>query len=315
MSAPSNVSVVVLRVDFRALLAGLVLALSAAQSIGAQSRAAAYDPVTMDPPTRDTVNPPSRDELAFTSHGSRLNGLMYTAQGAGPHPTVILLHGYPGVERNLDLAQAMRRAGINVLYFNYRGSWGSQGTFSFANAQEDVLSAIGFVRTPDVARRLRIDPTRIALVGHSMGGWLAFLGAAADPTIACVGGFEAADMTYIRGEPTPSRRTDSAFIVYANTLTAPGGPLHASSDSLLASLRANSETWTLPHHAAELSGRTILLLDNNRNAGHAKFVASLKQAGAKHLTEEVWTTDHTFSDRRIALARRVLDWLRSDCGY
>ncbi len=300
---------------FRALLNGLVFALSAAQSVGAQSRAATYDPVTMDPPIRDTVNPPSREELAFTSHGSRLNGLMYTAQGAGPHPTVILLHGYPGVERNLDLAQAIRRAGINVLYFNYRGSWGSSGTFSFANAQEDVLSAIGYLRTPDVARHLRIDPAHIALVGHSMGGWLAFLGAAADPTIACVGGIEASDMTYVRGELTPSRRTDSTFIVYANMLTAPGGPLRASSDSLLASLRANAETWTLPHHAAELSGRTILLLDNNRNAGHARLVASLRQAGAKHLTEEVWTTDHTFSDRRIALAHRVLDWLHSDCAY
>jgi pimeloyl-ACP methyl ester carboxylesterase len=292
----------------------LVVALFAAQSVVAQSPAT-YDPVTMDPPIHDTVNPASRAELAFASHGSRLNALMYTAQGAGPHPTVILLHGYPGVERNLDLAQAMRRAGINVLYFNYRGSWGSQGTFSFANAQEDVQSAIAYVRTAAVALRLRIDPTRIALVGHSMGGWLAFLGAAADPGIACVGGIEASDMTYIRGEPTPSRRTDSAFIVYANTLTAPGGPLHASSDSLLGSLHANAEAWTLPRHATELAGRTILLLDNNRNAGHARFVASLRQAGAKHLTEEVWNTDHTFSDRRIALAHRVLEWLRTECGY
>jgi pimeloyl-ACP methyl ester carboxylesterase len=300
---------------FRALLSGLVVAVSAAQSVGAQSHAATYDPVTMDPPTRDTVNPPSREELAFTSHGSRLNGFMYLAQGARPHPTVILLHGYPGVERNLDLAQVMRRAGINVLYFNYRGSWGSSGTFSFANAQEDVQSAIGYLRTPDVAHRLRIDPTRIALVGHSMGGWLAFLGAAADPTIACVGGIEAADMTYVRGERTPSRRTDSAFIVYANTLTAPGGPLRASSDSLLASVKANAETWTLPHHAAELSGRTILLIDDNHNAGYAPFVASLKRAGARHLSAEVWITDHTFSDRRIALAHRVLDWLHADCGY
>jgi uncharacterized protein len=301
--------------SFRALVAGFVVALSSPQSVDAQLPGATYDPVTMDPPVRDTVNRASREELAFNSHGLRLNGLMYTAQGAGPHPTVILLHGYPGVERNLDLAQAIRRAGINVLYFNYRGSWGSQGTFSFANAQEDVLSAIAYLRTPDIALRFRVDPTRIALIGHSMGGWLAFLGAAADPTIKCVGGIEAADMTYIGGEPTPSRRTDSTFIFYANTLTAPGGPLRASSDSLLASLHANAETWTLPHHAAALSGRTILLLDNNRNLGHAKFVTSLKQAGARHLTEEVWNTDHTFSDRRIGLAHRVLGWLRSDCGY
>jgi pimeloyl-ACP methyl ester carboxylesterase len=297
------------------LLNGLVLAFCAAQSVGAQTRAVAYDPVTMDPVTRDTVNRASREELSFVSHGSRVNALMYTAQGAGPHPTVILLHGYPGVERNLDLAQAIRRAGIDVLYFNYRGSWGSQGTFSFANAQEDVQSAVAFVRTPDVALRLRIDPTRVALVGHSMGGWLAFLGAAADPSIKCVGGIEAIDMTYIRGERTPSRRTDSAFIAYADTLTAPGGPLRASSDSLLASLHRNAEAWTLPHHAAELSGRTILLLDNNRNPGHARFAASLRQARATHFTEEVWNTDHTFSDRRIALAHRVVDWLRSDCGY
>ena len=97
--------------SFRALLAGLVVVLSSPQSVDAQLPGATYDPVTMDPPIRDTVNRASREELAFTSHGSRLNGLMYTAQGAGPHPTVILLHGYPGVERNLDLAQAIRRAG------------------------------------------------------------------------------------------------------------------------------------------------------------------------------------------------------------
>ena len=297
----------------RAVLGVIVLSVGA--KVGAQSPAATYDPVTMDPLVRDTVNPPTRQELAFTSHGARLNGFMYIAQGAGPHPTVILLHGYPGIERNLDLAQAIRRTGSNVLYFDYRGNWGSGGTFSFANAQEDVLSAIGYLRSPDVARRLRVDPTRIALVGHSMGGWLAFLGAAADPDIGCVGGFETADMTYVEGIPLPSRRADSAFLVRTNSYTAPGGPLRASSDSLLASVKANAEQWTLPHHATELAGRTILLLDNNRNAGHARFVAALKQAGATHITEEIWNTDHTFSDRRIALAHRVVDWLHSACGY
>ena len=47
--------------------------------------------------------------------------------GAGRRPTVVLLHGLPGNEKNLDLAQAIRRAGWNVVTFNYRGSWGSPG--------------------------------------------------------------------------------------------------------------------------------------------------------------------------------------------
>jgi len=47
---------------------------------------------------------------------------VYVAAGAGPHPAVVLLHGFPGNEKTLDLAQDVRRAGWNVLYFNYRGA-------------------------------------------------------------------------------------------------------------------------------------------------------------------------------------------------
>ena len=67
-----------------------------------------------------------------------MNALLFVAGGKGPHPTVILMHGLPGNERNLDLAQAIRRAGWDVLTFTYRGAWGSPGDFSIANAMEDT---------------------------------------------------------------------------------------------------------------------------------------------------------------------------------
>jgi len=76
---------------------------------------------------------PSMDELAIPSHGSRMNALVYLAAGSGPHPVVVFLHGYPGNEKNLDLAQAVRRAGFDAVYFDYRGTWGSGGTFSFGH--------------------------------------------------------------------------------------------------------------------------------------------------------------------------------------
>jgi pimeloyl-ACP methyl ester carboxylesterase len=69
------------------------------------------------------------DTFQIPSHGAMLNAFVYIAAGVGPHPAVVLLHGFPGNERNLDLAQDMRRAGWDVLYFNYRGSWGSPGDF------------------------------------------------------------------------------------------------------------------------------------------------------------------------------------------
>jgi pimeloyl-ACP methyl ester carboxylesterase len=244
-----------------------------------------------------------------------MNALLYVAAGKGPHPTVILLHGYPGNERNLDVAQAIRRAGMNVLYFNYRGAWGSGGTFSFANAQEDVAAALRWARSREVATKYRADSTRVALVGHSMGGWLALLGAAHDPGVRCVGGIEFADM--VRHGATRADSAEAAeFVRYTEWLTAPGGPLRAeSARSLVESLDANAEQWSLRRAAPVLRDRTVLLLDNSHNTGHAPLVQALQRAGAAHLTALVWPTDHSFSDRRIELARTVVSWLRAGCGY
>lgn len=72
-----------------------------------------------------------------------MSGLIYIASGAGPHPTVILLHGYPGNEKNLDLAQSLRREGWNVLFFHYRGAWGSEGEFSLTGAEAGDMPESG----------------------------------------------------------------------------------------------------------------------------------------------------------------------------
>src|ERR1700733_6094630 len=106
------------------------------------------------------------------SHGALLNAFVYVAAGAGPHPVVVLLHGFPGNERNLDIAQDIRRAGWDVLYFDYRGSWGSPGEFSLSHAIEDVAAATDCLRQTAMAKLLRLDASRIVLIGHSMGGFV-----------------------------------------------------------------------------------------------------------------------------------------------
>ncbi len=130
----------------------------------------------------------------FPSHGGLLNAFVYVAAGPGPHPAVVLLHGFPGNERNLDLAQDIRSAGWDVLYFDYRGSWGSPGDFSFSHGIEDTAAAIDYLRSAPMARILRLDPSRIVLIGHSMGGFMAVQAAAADPGIVGVGLISAADV-------------------------------------------------------------------------------------------------------------------------
>jgi acetyl esterase/lipase len=116
--------------------------------------------------------------------GAVVNGLAYLAAGAGPHPVLVLMHGLPGNEKNLDLAQAVRRAGWSVVTFNYRGSWGSPGAFRFAGNLEDARAVLAYLRDPANAAHLAIDPKRIVVAGHSMGGWVTAMTAERDPDLA-----------------------------------------------------------------------------------------------------------------------------------
>ena len=57
-----------------------------------------------DPP--HNVQHPARMEVLHIPSGDvKINGVAYLAAGAGMHPTFVLLHGLPGNEKNLDLAQ------------------------------------------------------------------------------------------------------------------------------------------------------------------------------------------------------------------
>jgi len=79
--------------------------------------------------------------VTFDSDGHRLVGTFYLARGDGPKPTALLLHGCPGLEKNLDLAVTLRDRGWNALLFHYRGCWGSAGRYDLRTIPRDVTAA------------------------------------------------------------------------------------------------------------------------------------------------------------------------------
>src|SRR5580704_11298258 len=178
--------------------------LSAALFIASLVPAIAQYPAITADSAPDKTNPAAMQSFQLPSHGALLNAFVYVAAGVGPHPTVILLHGFPGNERNLDLAQSIRRAGWNVLYFDYRGSWGSPGDFSFIHCIEDTQSAIVYLRDTANAARLRSDAKTIVLVGHSMGGFVALEAGAFDSTIKAIVTISAADLGTTRLQAVPA---------------------------------------------------------------------------------------------------------------
>jgi dipeptidyl aminopeptidase/acylaminoacyl peptidase len=259
-------------------------------------------------------------EVKFESGGEILNGLVYVAAGPGPHPTTVFLHGYPGHERNLDLAQAVRRAGSNAIYFPYRGAWGNGGTFSAGNAVDDAAAVLATVRDPAWAAETRSDPTRIAVVGHSFGGLVGTITVARDPEIRCYAHLAGANfgVTGLAARADPGVRAAVAAALGGN-LEAAGGVLSTDVDALTDEIVDGAETWMTPAYAPELAARPLLVVAGTRDEAtppeqnHAPFIAALEQAGAGRVTELVLDDDHSFSASRIQLARRLVDWQAAEC--
>jgi dipeptidyl aminopeptidase/acylaminoacyl peptidase len=275
-------------------------------------------PATSDPALVDAEYPPAMRELSFRSAGSKLNGLMYIADGAGPHPTVVLLHGYAGNERNLDLAQAIRRAGINVMYFNYRGSWGSGGEFSPSNAIEDVATAIAFVRSDDAREAYRGDG-RVALIGHSFGGFTGAMATLADPDVACFASIAGANVGALgKAAADPEARAAIAAGL-GRDMDYEGGPIKADPDAVTQDMVSRAEDFDLTMRAPSLVGRPLLLVAGARDETapkvehHDPLMAALQAAGGTGVTELVLDDDHYFSAHRVELSVRVVDWLRTAC--
>ncbi|MBW7935150.1 MAG: alpha/beta fold hydrolase [Gemmatimonadaceae bacterium] len=255
-----------------------------------------------DPP-RDSANPARMEVLHIPSGGVKINGVAYLASGAGRHPTFIFFHGLPGNEKNIDLAQAVRRAGWNAITVNYRGSWGSPGAFRFGGNLEDADAVLAFVRDSTNARQLGIDARRLVIAGHSMGGWVTALTAARHPELLGAILISAADM----GRVGTIQRDTLASFMADNMESLSGVTAQSMADELL----AGAARWRFETAAPGLARMPMLVLSSDDGlAAHTDpLVQRVRALGNDRVTTEHQPTDHSWSDKRIALQAAVLNWL------
>jgi pimeloyl-ACP methyl ester carboxylesterase len=254
-------------------------------------------------PAVDAAHPARMEVLHIPTHGVLINGLVYAPPGAGTHPTLVICHGLPGNEKNLDLAQTVRRAGWNAVTFNYRGSWGSPGSFRFAQNMEDADAVLAYLRDPANAAKLGIDPKRIAIAGHSMGGWVAAHTASHDHALIGTILISMADMSLIAGI---SR--DKGVAEMADDMETLVG---VTAESMVDDLSVTAKNYVMFNAAPGLVQMPLLALTSNDHLGpHTdSLIAAIKAKGGTKVTAMHVDTDHGWSDHRIALESIILTWL------
>ena len=134
-------------------------------------------------------------------------------------PTAILVHGSGPQDRNenspvlatnifRDIAHYLSARGVAVLRYDKRGigqSTGNAEQTSMSDLVSDIKAAVAFVRSQP-----EVDPRRVVLIGHSEGGILAPMVAAADPEIAGV--------ILLAGAARPLDKIITDQVVYLNRL-------------------------------------------------------------------------------------------------
>ena len=254
-------------------------------------------------------------ELTVNAYGKRMSGFIYQAAGIGPHPTVLLLHGYPGNEKNLDVAQALRANGWNVAFFHYRGSWGSEGEFSFRNAEQDVQVVLQYLSNKDNAKALRIDPRLISTVGHSMGGHMAIAGILDNPSVTCAVAWDGANLGAQGVGLVNDPNTTIPWKEYGDTLFMLNG---WSGEKAQIETQQYAKELDLVTRAKQINGRPVLLVGADTDVipmelHISPLLSALKNTKNSRVAYTLIKDDHSFNSSRQELINTTTSFLERNC--
>jgi uncharacterized protein len=206
-------------------------------------------------------------------HEDRPYELWLPADGDGPWPGIVVLHGAGSRKENhADFARAASGYGWAALTFDQRGHGES----------EDEMSPAAFNDIGKMARLLTgadgVDPTRICLRGSSMGGFLAIHAAATTDSIAgavaiCPAAEDGLRRALKRGELEMRADSDSLDAWLAEHDVRDAVELMGAKPLLLIHARGDETipyTWSeeLYEHAAEPRKLIVLPGGHHRSAQH-----------------------------------------------
>jgi pimeloyl-ACP methyl ester carboxylesterase len=163
-------------------------------SIPAQSLEFAREDIASVSARLVTMSRPNDESIRIPANGFSLAGTVSKpANAAGKLPAVILISGSGETDRDENvfgipifgqIADALAEAGFIVLRYDKRGVGQSGGRAEAARLEHFAEDARAAVKV--MSDRRDVDRKRLAIVGHSEGGWIALM-TAKDDRVAAVG--------------------------------------------------------------------------------------------------------------------------------
>lgn len=243
-------------------------------------------------------SPAFNRELIIDIAGDTIAGYALIASGKELKETIILISGYPGNDTNYDIGQAIRRNGKNVIQFNHRGAWGSQGKYSYSNCLEDIEKLIAYLREERTSQELRIDIERFTLLGRSYGGGIALIKGSQLEEVKKIIAISTVNYGEIMSRYERLEEL-GGFKRYMRKQIM----MNHDIDEFLQELLERKEDYEILKYKEELKGKAVLLIeDTDKNKDWIDQIESSENV--------LLETDHNFIDKRIELENLIINWLK-----
>ncbi len=250
--------------------------------------------------TNHSKSPAFNEEMILTVKNDTIAGYAFIANGEKAKETILLLHGLPGNDNQFDIAQSIRRTGRNVIHFNYRGSWGSQGDFLYSNSLEDVNLIIAYLSKPENAKRLRINTAAFVVIGRSYGGGIALIQGSKNEQIKKVIAISSMNAGF-RFHSTQNLSELSLWKDYLNKQIM----LNVNPNAFLQEILDHKEKFNVVTYKNLLKNKKVLLIESRKNNHH--WIQLLENINIKMIE-----SDHNFISNRIELTTTIIEWLNNN---
>jgi hypothetical protein len=243
------------------------------------------------------------ENITFKSKGYTLKGRTYRPDKEGKHPAVAICHGYPGDTKNMDLAEELALNEIAVLIFYYQGAWGSEGTYRFSNLTPSTVDAVKYLKAQPY-----VDPVRVGLISHSMGAVPLSNVMSADKSIKTgILMSPASDISKWLAAET----IDNIFNVFEGM--AKGKLAYGDRDEYKTDM-VNAAKTLNPMDKVDAIEAPLLITVGS--ADNVTTPDSCKALYEKATPPKKWAlidgADHGFSEHRLPLQKKVLEWLKEN---
>jgi dipeptidyl aminopeptidase/acylaminoacyl peptidase len=267
----------------------------------------------MGTPAQDTQEP---EAFRIKHENIELQCYIHRAIGEGPFPTIILLQGWAsGGKDSLQIGATLAGSGINSFTIHYRGTYLSEGIFTFKDLLKDLDFLYNLIKTEKFQKKYKIDTTKIIMGGHSFGGAISLIYAANSPQIKYAFSVGAPDHSEMAREyknnPQLAEMLDASFA----KREAPKGPVRGGVESLRDMVK-NPDMHDLRKLAPRFKGKKLLLVGGWEDSGPVvedhlvPFYRELKKAGVEDVEIIMYHADHSFRNVRMQLSADIFDWIK-----